>query len=228
MVNRSGDIGTKGETAVVKFARRSGFEAADRLPRRGTNDGGDVALCPGVMVQVKAGHEAEDAAEGLIGYWLGRTEGQRVRGGFDLAFLVRKRHGAGYGSAGRWYAHLSGSVFVWLATELEYSTRADLPSVALSLADALLMLRRAGYGSPLGVGDMLPVLGRKIGALAAGFGEAASNSKRLAELAELMARPLPEYIEIPIYRPGGRVYSPEELAAAEVQADIEESREGKR
>jgi hypothetical protein len=57
MTNRSKNIGTAAETAVVKAARAYGFPGAERRALHGSTDLGDILLCPGVIVEVKAGKQ---------------------------------------------------------------------------------------------------------------------------------------------------------------------------
>ncbi len=159
MTNKSGDIGTRTETAIVRYARANGFAGADEMTRaqrlrlNGARDQGDIGLCPGVMVGSKGGHAAEQASDALIATWLGDVEAQRRVRGAAVAFLVTKRKGKGYGNAGAWWAHMPGNVFVDLAllNEARNGTfQTDLPAVRLLFADALILLRRAGFGDPIG------------------------------------------------------------------------------
>jgi len=132
-VNPSKAKGTLAETAVVRFARDRGFPGADRLPLRGTLDGGDVGLCPGVIVEVKAGKAAQQMSLGQLGAWMDDTERERVNAGAELGLLVTQRRGIGPGRVGSWCA--------WL--------REDGRVVMMSLEDALVVLRGRGWGDPL-------------------------------------------------------------------------------
>lgn len=154
MVNKPKAIGTAGETAVVKFLRVNGSPAAERPALHGALDEGDITGTPGVAWEVKAGHAAENASDAQVEAWLAEAEVERVNRGSDVAVLVLKRKGKGAASAGQWWAFLPGSAFVYLASlaetrgRMSYVLHKPLPAVRLTLADAVRLLRRAGYGDP--------------------------------------------------------------------------------
>ena len=147
MTNKSGAIGTRTETAIVRYARANGFAGADEMTRsqrlrlNGSHDQGDIGLCPGVMIQSKGGHMAEQASDAQIAAWLTETEAQRQVRGCPVAFLVTKRKGKGERNAGQWWAHLPGSLFT-----LRHNPDARVPAVRMTLDAALSMLRDSGYG----------------------------------------------------------------------------------
>jgi hypothetical protein len=143
MTNRPKAIGTAAETAVVRCARANGFPHADRLTLTGSQDRGDVGLCPGVVVEVKAGHAAERASDGLVGDWLVETERERLAAGAAVALLVTKRAGISGARADRWWAHLRLGQLTAAHPDL-----LDVP-VRLHFGDALRLLRTAGWGEPL-------------------------------------------------------------------------------
>jgi hypothetical protein len=157
MVNRPKQIGTAGETAVVRYVRTDGFPGAERLALHGTLDEGDATLCPGVGAEVKSGHAAETASDALVATWLDEAETERVNRGADIMLLVLKRKGKGAASAGRWFVHLPGWVFIYLSTQvggLDVASSfalnfAKQPAVRITLAEACTLLRRAGYGDAL-------------------------------------------------------------------------------
>lgn len=144
-MSRSKDLGREAENAVVGFLRKHGFPHAERRAQRGTNDAGDITGCPGLVIEVKGGRAAEGASDGLIEDWLAETERERVNAGADLGLLVVKRAGVGSVNAGRWWAIVDG----WRA---EYFFDAAFTwhfPIRLHLADAVDLLRCAGYGNPL-------------------------------------------------------------------------------
>ena len=169
MTNKSGNIGTRTETAIVRHLRANGFGGADEMTRadrirlKGTHDEGDIGVCPGVMIEAKGGHTAEQASDNLIATWLDDTEVERRNRGADVAVLVLKRKGKGAPNAGAWWAFLPGWAYVyladataahagapWLNADAYRDTRAGhLPAVRVTLADAVELLRHAGYGDPL-------------------------------------------------------------------------------
>lgn len=148
---RPQDIGTWGETATVRAAHAHGFPGADRLTKTGAKDRGDASLCPGVMVQVKAGNMAKDASDALVDKWLGQTEQQRANGGWDVAFLVVQKRGIGAPNAHRWHAYWRHG---WIADLRGYPADlrdliTDRAVIRMSVESAFAQLRAAGYGEPL-------------------------------------------------------------------------------
>ena len=166
MTNRPKQIGTAGETAVVRYLRPNGFGGVERSALHGNVDQGDLTGTPGVGWEVKAGHAAENASDAQIATWLDDTESERVNRGADVAVLVLKRKGKGAASAGAWWAFLPGWAYVYLAqcevsldpdSERPREYRLDYdaaPAVRVTLADAVYLLRAAGYGDPLGDHDV--------------------------------------------------------------------------
>ena len=148
MVNKPKQLGTAAETAVTRHARTAGFPLAERRALAGGADLGDILLCPGVIVEVKAGKAAEQASDARIGAWLDETERERRNANADVAVLVTKRAGVGHTNAGRWWAH-------WRLTDLArlrgYPTTltVDDAPVRMTLDSALAQLRAGGYGTPL-------------------------------------------------------------------------------
>lgn len=131
-MNRSKAKGTRAETAVVAYLRGNGFPHAERRPLAGSRDGGDIAVCPGIICEVK------DAASlygrpgpALMRSWMAQTERERDNAGAKFAFLVVKRPRTGVGT---WSAY-------W---------RDDLIGYTLStmLADLVRKLRTEGWGNP--------------------------------------------------------------------------------
>lgn len=151
VVNRPKQIGTAAETAVTRYLRVNGFDGAERLALHGTNDEGDITLCPGVMAEIKGGHAAETASDAQVEAWLVETEIERVNRGADIALLVLKRKGKGAASAGQWHAYLPGWAYAELATNdafVRYYAN-SLPPVRIAVADAARLIRYGGYGTPL-------------------------------------------------------------------------------
>lgn len=94
MKTRPKAIGTRGETAAVRWLQENGWPDAERQPLRGTRDQGDLVVCrrPLIVAEVKAGAQAENASAGLIGQWLAQTEAEQVHAGAVLAVLIVRRH----------------------------------------------------------------------------------------------------------------------------------------
>ncbi len=152
MVNRPKDIGTAGESAVVKYLRAHGFPQAERRALAGAFDLGDI-LTPGVCWEVKAGKAAENASGGQVEAWMAETETERRNARADIGVLVLKRKAVGDTRTGQWWAYLPARTVVGLldpGSDLD-NALADAPAftVRLTLADAVRALRWGGYGDPL-------------------------------------------------------------------------------
>ena len=152
MANRSKDIGTKAESAVVAAARRLGFPGAERRALAGVHDLGDILLAPGAIVEVKGGNAARTASDLDIERWLTETERERVNARADVAFLVVQRAGVGAPNAHRWHAYFRNA---WIADLRGYpdSLRdliTDSAVIRMSVESALAQLRAGGYGTSLG------------------------------------------------------------------------------
>lgn len=103
MVNRSKNIGTSAETHVVRYLQANGFPNADRRALKGSLDVGDILVCPGLIVEVKAGAAAENASDGQLRLWCLETVREKANAKADSAFLVVKRAGHGVAKIGGWH-----------------------------------------------------------------------------------------------------------------------------
>lgn len=158
MSNPSKNKGTAAETAVVRWARDHGYPHADRQPLRGNRDAGDIALTPGVIVEVKNRRlptgipTAVDLTE-----WMRQTESEREVARADVGILVVKRNGTT--DPGRWFAYVTA----WTLAEIVTGTSGGnahvhaIPAlsapVCLTLADLTTLLRGAGWGQRLDVDE---------------------------------------------------------------------------
>lgn len=145
-MNRSKNVGTAAESAVVRFLAANGFPHAERRALRGSLDCGDVTGTPGICWEVKGGTAARTASDGLIAAWLVETDVERVNARADIGVLVVQRAGIGPANAGRWWAILPLEVSSLHASD--HPSVRDVP-MRLHLADAVALLRAAGYGAPL-------------------------------------------------------------------------------
>lgn len=100
---RPKDIGTAGETAVVRFLR-PWWPDVERRALSGSQDRGDVAGTPGICWQIKAGAYAKTASDGQVLAWLDETEAQRMNAGARYSVLVLARAGYGAQRVGHWWA----------------------------------------------------------------------------------------------------------------------------
>ena len=144
MTNRPKAIGTRGETAVTRYAREHGFPLADRRPLKGTLDEGDVLLTVGLIAEVKSGKSAQNASLGQIRKWLAETERERVNAGAEHAILVVQRRGHGAERVGEWEC--------W--QPFGFYDRANAGggrplTICTTLDDGLTLLRMDEWGGPL-------------------------------------------------------------------------------
>lgn len=129
-MNKPKQIGTAAETAVTRYCQANGFPLAERRALAGRDDLGDILLCPGVIIEVKAHKTYSDND---IRAWLTETRREMFNAKADYGFLVVKRQGKGDAQVGAW----------WAITEDNGSP------MFMFLQDALLRLRRHGWGDEL-------------------------------------------------------------------------------
>lgn len=149
MANKSGNIGTATETAVVRVFQANGFPHVERRRLRGAKDCGDLTGIPGVVVEVKGGAAARTASDAQIEKWLDETAIERVNAGAQVGVLVVARKGIGLANADRWWAIMRTGHIGTHLTSTPVVAPVHGATVRLYLADALRMLRAAGYGDPL-------------------------------------------------------------------------------
>ncbi|GLZ62854.1 hypothetical protein [Micromonospora sp. NBRC 107095] len=146
MKRRPRDIGTAAESATVKYLHTAGFPHAERRSLRGALDAGDITGTPGVCWEVKGGDAARTASDLTITRWMAELATETVNADADFGLLVVQRAGVGPGNAARWWAYMPA----WHVTAL---LTGSLPGVAVTfpvrmlLADAVTLLRAAGYGT---------------------------------------------------------------------------------
>lgn len=147
MVNKSKNVGTAAETAIVRAVRTRGFPGADRLTLTGNKDRGDIGLCPGVVLEVKAGEAARRASDQQVAKWLLETERERGNAGADIALLVTARPGIGLPNAHRWACHMWTSTFLRLIEAEHVTVPNPHAPIRMTLDSALVLLRARGYGT---------------------------------------------------------------------------------
>jgi hypothetical protein len=149
-MNRPKAIGTAVETAVVRYLQGNGYPHAERRARRGTADAGDIAGTIGICWSIKGGAAAENASDAVIDGWLGELDRQRQHAQAGVGVLVCKRRAVGPANAGAWWAILDAHTITTLVDPgAGPYAEAPAPPVRLRLADAVALLRWAGYGVPL-------------------------------------------------------------------------------
>lgn len=136
MTNKSKNLGTSAETAVVRWLRQNGFPQAERRALHGNVDLGDVTGIPGVVIEIKAGKAAETASDKQIGLWVEETLVEQANAHADHGVLVVKRKGKGEAQVGSWWAIIRAP----LGGEGPWVTQ------RLYLDEYVEYLRRLGYG----------------------------------------------------------------------------------
>jgi hypothetical protein len=108
-VSRSKAKGTAAETAVVRFLQAAGFAQAERRTLNGTQDRGDIAGIPGVVIEVK------NCARQELPAWVAEAELARDNDRATLGVVWHKRRGKS--SPGDWFVTMSGAQFAALLRE---------------------------------------------------------------------------------------------------------------
>lgn len=146
---RPRDIGTAAESAVVRYLRTAGHPHAERRSLRGAHDAGDITGCPGICWEIKGGDAARRASDLDITRWMAELDAETFNARAQVGVLVVQRAGVGPANAGRWWAYMTAAQLTALAVETPTPIRgcAGFP-VRMLLADAVVLLRAAGYGEP--------------------------------------------------------------------------------
>lgn len=155
-MTRPKDIGTIGETAVVRYLVANGFPHAERRALAGQYDLGDIVGTPGVCWEVKAGKVAEACAGGHLREWQDQTDVERENSRSDIGVLVLKRKAVGAANAGQWWAYIRLSAICdqLLREAVEGGPYEDFDPthdvwVRMQLSEATRLLRLGGYGDPI-------------------------------------------------------------------------------
>ena len=110
---RPKDIGTRAETAVVRYLAAHGWPLAERRALHGTQDLGDITGTPGLVWEVKGGEASQDPSDKQIEAWLTETEVERYHAGATYGILICQRRRK---SAGLWWAWLHTDMLAQLAS----------------------------------------------------------------------------------------------------------------
>jgi hypothetical protein len=111
-MNRSKIKGTRWETAIVDYLISIGVIHAERRALNGTQDRGDVAGIPGVVIEAKNARALDLAG------WVTEAEAERVNAGAAHAAVWHKRRGKS--SPGDGYVTMTGQAYVRLLLEAGY------------------------------------------------------------------------------------------------------------
>ena len=145
-MTRPRDIGTRAESAVVKYLVANGFAHAERRSLRGALDAGDITGTPGICWEVKGGEAAKAASDLTIAGWMQELATETVNAKADVGVLVVQRRGVGPSNAGRWWAYMPCWQVAFLSEAGKWQPGLAFP-VRMLLADAVTLLRAAGYGT---------------------------------------------------------------------------------
>jgi len=101
--------GTQAETAVVRALRDAGFIHAERRALNGTQDRGDIAGIPGLVIEVK--NQRRDR----LSEWITEAAVERTRDNARYGVVWHKR--AGTTDPLAWYVTMTGGDFLRLLVD---------------------------------------------------------------------------------------------------------------
>ena len=104
--------GTAAETAVVNWLKTKGRKHVERRSLNGTNDRGDIAGIPGVVLEVK-NHQRMALSE-----WLEEMLVEVKNDNADTGVVIHKRRGTT--NVGNWYATMTVEQWHELISEAGY------------------------------------------------------------------------------------------------------------
>lgn len=142
VVNKPKQIGTFGETAVLKQVKPY-FPDADRIVQKGANDQGDIAFCGDFIFEVKAGKQTDQIGDGKLAKWMEEALVEAEHAGVRFGVLVTQRRGFGAPNARRWWAWLRMEDFAEICGGFYAPGR--FATVRLELGDLLELLADQGY-----------------------------------------------------------------------------------
>jgi Holliday junction resolvase len=112
VANCNRDRGTAWETSIVRLLQAYGWPLAERRPRSGAHDKGDVTGIPGVVI------EAKNEKRVSLAEYINETETEKTNADAALGVCWIKRRGKS--SAGDGYVIMTGQQFVELLREAGY------------------------------------------------------------------------------------------------------------
>jgi Holliday junction resolvase len=111
-VSKSKQKGTSAETAVVRWLHSQGRKSVERRALHGTNDRGDIAGIPCVVIEVK-NHKTMKLSE-----WIKELEVEIKNDKADTGVIIHKKSGTT--DVGKWYATMPVEVWFKLLEEAGY------------------------------------------------------------------------------------------------------------
>lgn len=111
-MSKSKQKGTAAETAVVNYLKDKGRKHVERRSLNGSNDRGDIAGLPGVVIEVKNHARME------LSQWVSELEVEMTNDKADTGVVIHKKKGTT--DVGQWYATMPVDVWYKLAKEAGY------------------------------------------------------------------------------------------------------------
>jgi Holliday junction resolvase len=111
-VSKAKQKGTAAETAVVNYLKSKGRAHIERRSLNGSNDRGDIAGIPGVVIEVKNHARME------LSQWLSELEVEMRNDKASTGVVIHKKKGTT--EVGQWYATMPVDVWHNLIGEAEY------------------------------------------------------------------------------------------------------------
>ena len=90
-MSKQKEIGTRAESAVVKYLAANGWPNAERRALHGNTDLGDITGTPGLVWEIKGGDAAKDASDNQLGAWFVEAQLEATNAGARFGFLVAQR-----------------------------------------------------------------------------------------------------------------------------------------
>lgn len=113
-MSRSKSKGTGWETAICRYLAGEGFPHVERRALTGSQDRGDIAGIPGVVI------EAKNAARTELAGWVDEAAIEQANDGADYSVVWHHRRGKA--SAGEGFVTMTGASFVRLLRTAGYGT----------------------------------------------------------------------------------------------------------
>jgi len=111
-MSKSKQKGTAAETAVVNWLLSKGRKQVERRSLNGSNDRGDIAGIPTVVIEVKNCVKVELSA------WLKELEAEMINDKADAGVVIHKKKGTQ--DVGLWYATMPVNMWFKLLEEAGY------------------------------------------------------------------------------------------------------------
>jgi Holliday junction resolvase len=111
-VSKQKQKGTAAETAVVNWLKKQGRKQVERRSLNGTQDRGDIAGIPCVVIEVK-NHKTMKLSE-----WMKELEVEMRNDKADTGVVIHKKTGTT--DVGQWYASMPVEVWYQLIKEAGY------------------------------------------------------------------------------------------------------------